>query len=213
MALGCRTAWEVLLEKMGTALKSAEESARRYAEGISKAVCEALERPRDQAQYDWGLTLAAGDTRKLTRKGNRQGIITLSAAMLRDACLAEADRVIVLPLPEGGLLVRGATAEDVREAHARCTGAPQPCFPCKPALADLHEVEKRCPQCGLAFRTRQRRRVYCDVCKRERELGSHRATWHRIGKLRPSYRRKLKSLQLALPHSGSAGSSILIRPT
>jgi hypothetical protein len=177
---------------MSAVLKSAEEYARRWAEASSQAVRDALECPRDQAQYDWALGFAAGYLRKLTRKANSQALVTLSAAMLREAGLAGAERVIVLPLPEGGLLVRGATADDVREAHARYAASPQPCFPAKPALADLPEVEKLCPQCGLTFRTRQRRRVYCEGCKHHRNLESALASWHRKGKLRPSYQVKLR---------------------
>jgi len=192
---------------MTTVLKSPGEYARRWAEGSSQAVREALEHPRDQAQYDWALGFAAAHLRKLTRKGNSQGIITLSAAMLTEAGLEGAERVLVLPLPEGGLLVRRATAEDVSEAHARYAATPQPRFPLKPALADLPEVERFCPQCGLTFRTRQQRRVYCPSCKHHRQLESQRATWHRRGKLRPSYRRKVKSSRQSPPDAACVCAS------
>jgi hypothetical protein len=213
VATGFIAAAEVLSGEMATVLKRAEEYARRWAEGNWQAVREGLERPRDQAHYDWALGFAAGDLRKLTRKANRQAIITLSAAILKEAGLVGADRVRVWTLPEGGLFVRRATAEDVSEAHAGYAATPQPRFPARPALAELPELEKLCPQCGLTFRTRQRRRVYCDPCKRQRDLKSRRATWHRRGKLRPSYQRKLKGARLAWPRPAVGSSSILIRPT
>jgi hypothetical protein len=185
VAPGFIVAAEVLSGKMTTVLKPAEEYARRWAEGSWRAVREGSERPRDRAHYDWALGFAAGNLRKLTRKANRQAIITLSAAMLREAGLEGADRVMVLTLPEDGLLLRRATAEDVSETHARHAATPQPRFPARPAQAELPELEKRCPQCGLLFRTRQQRRVYCESCKHQRYLKSARAAWHRRGKLRP----------------------------
>jgi hypothetical protein len=201
---------------MATLLKPAEEYARRWAEASWQAVREGLEHPRNQEQYDWALGLADANLRKLTRKANRQALITLSAAMLREAGLEGADRVLVLPLPEGGLLVRRATSEDVNEAHARYSGTPQPPFPARRALAELPELpelEKLCPQCGLTFRTRQRRRVYCDLCKHKRDLESARAAWHRRGKLRPSYRRKLKGSRPTPHYPARAKASVLVELT
>ena len=173
-------------------MKPAEELRRRWQEGSSVAVRNALENPRTQQRYDWGLGFAAGYLRKLTRKANSQAIVTLSAALLSEAGLESADRVVLLPLPEGGVLLRRATDEDVMEAHSRYAAVPQPCFPAKPAPTELPEVEKHCPQCSLMFRTRQERRVYCDACRHQRDLAQYRAYWRRRGKLTPSYRRKLK---------------------
>lgn len=181
---------------MAIATKSPEESARRWMEGELAAVREALENPRTRRQYDWGLGFAAGNLRKLTRKANKQAIITLSAALLKEAGLEGADRIVVLPLPEGGALLRRATEEDVCEAHARHAATPRPYFLSKPKPAHSPEVEKRCPQCTLNFRTRQQRRIYCDACRHQRSLMQCRARWNRRGKLTPSYRRKLKGAVL-----------------
>jgi hypothetical protein len=178
-------------------MKSAAELGHRWLAGSSRVVREALENPRTHSEYYWGLSFAAGNLRKLIRKAHGQAIITLSAALLREARLKGAEGVLVLPLPEGGLLLRRATDEDVTEAHLRYTAEPQPCFPVRPAPADLTEVEKLCPQCGLIFRTRRGRQVYCDACRHERDLTSHRASWRLKGKLTPSYRRKLKRVGLA----------------
>ncbi|HEY6271280.1 MAG TPA: hypothetical protein VIX19_04710 [Terriglobales bacterium] len=176
---------------MAIKTKSAEELGRKWEAGSWLAVRTALERPRNRQHYDWGLGFATGNLRKLTRKANSQAIITLSAALVKEAGLKGVERVLVLPLSEGGLLVRAATEEDVSEAHARYSTASQPDFPAK-APSDLPEVEKPCRQCGLTFRTQQQRRVYCDACKLQRHLESHRTTWHKKGKLWPSYQRKLK---------------------
>jgi hypothetical protein len=182
---------------MAIAVPSVEECTHRWAEACWLAVRDALENPRTQADYDWALGCTARYLRKLTRKANSQAIITFSAALVREAGLKGADRVMVLPLAEGGLFLRRATEEDLMEAHATYTATPRPTFPAKPAVADLPEVEKLCPQCGLTFRTRQERRVYCDGCRRERLRASWGRSWHRRGKLRPSYRRKLKRAGLA----------------
>lgn len=200
-------AWDVLSATMAIGTKSVEELGSRWEAGSWLAVRAALERPRNQQHYDWGLGFATGNLRKLTRKANSQAIITLSAALVKKAGLKGADRVMVLPLPEGGLLVRAATQEDVIEAHARYSAAPQPRFPTNAPPADLPEVEKCCPQCGLTFRTRKRRRVYCDACNYQRQLMSHRLTWHKKGKLWPSYQRKLRGQSRSCdvkPESGPA---------
>lgn len=211
-APGFIAAGGVLSGKMATVLKSPEEYAHRWAQASSQAVREALERPRNRAQYDWALGFAAENLRKLTRKANSQAIITLSAALQREAGLEGAERVLVLPLPEGGLLVRRATVEDLSEAHARYAATPLPHFPAAPAPEAMPEVERVCPECGLTFRTRQQRRLYCDVCKHRRNLKSARATWHRRGKLRLSYRRKLKGSRLVVPGRGHTRPLVMMKP-
>src|SRR5262249_33102907 len=151
-------------------------------------------------------------------KANSQAIFTLNASLLQEAGLEAADRIVVLPLPEGGLLVRRATDEDVSEAYARYAARPQPCFPPKPAPEEVPEVEKTCPQCGLTFRTRRQRRVYCDTCKHIHALEQQRAWFRRRGKLAPSYRQRAVGARLArrprarpteslrLPLDGETGS-------
>jgi hypothetical protein len=178
-------------------MRAAEEAGRAWAEACWRAVRAALEKPRTQADYDWALGFADGYLRKLTRKASSQAIITLSAALLQEAGLEGAERVLLLPLPEGGLLLRPATDEDVSKAHARYSAGPQPCFAAKPTPEDLPEVERFCPQCGLTFLTRQQRRVYCDGCKHQRGLEQQRAWFGRRGKLAPSYRRRAKRRELA----------------
>jgi hypothetical protein len=182
---------------MAIAVPSPQECKRRWAEACSQAVREGLESPRTQAQYNWALGFAVGYLRKVTRKANSQAIITLSWALLQEAGLEGAEREVLLPLPEGGLLLRRATEQDVSEAHARNAAGPRPCLPARPAPEDLPVIEKLCRQCGLTFRTQQQRRVYCDGCRRERLRASWRGTWRRRGKLTPSYRRKLRSARLA----------------
>jgi hypothetical protein len=192
---------------MPIATKSAEECGRRWVEGSSLAVRDALENPRTEAEYDWALGFAAGNLRKLTPKGNSQANLSLSAALLQEAGLDRRERVLTLALPEGGLLVRRATEEDIINAHAIYSTTPRPTFPPKPAPENLPDVEKICPQCTLAFRTRQQRRVYCDACRRERLRASWRDTWRRRGKLRLSYYRRLKGAGLACKsHARPAGS-------
>jgi hypothetical protein len=193
---------------MAIAVPSPQECKRRWAEACSQAVREGLESPRTQAQYDWALGFAVGYLRKVTRKANSQAIITLSLALLQEAGLEGAERVVLLPLPEGGLLLRRATEQDVSEAHARNAAGPRPCLPARPAPEDLPVIEKLCGQCGLTFRTQQQRRVYCDSCRRESLRASWRGTWRRRGKLTPSYRRKLRSARLAGASHARPGESL-----
>jgi len=161
------------------------------------AACDALERPRTQEQYERALSLVAVNLPKVIARRGGGVAINLSAAAARAIGLEAGKRVLVLPLPEGGGFLRCASEEDVRKAHARYAAAPQPCFASRPAPADLPEVEKRCPQCGLTFCTRRKRQKYCDACRHQRDLASNRASWRLKGKLTPSYRRKLKGARLA----------------
>ncbi len=177
---------------MTIGVRPIEECVARWQKGSERALREALESPRTREQYDWGLGFAAMYLRKLTRKANSQAIVTFSGALLEQASLADVERVIVLPLAEGGVLIRPATAEDVRAAHGLYAANPPPVFPPKPRPEQLPEIENWCRQCGITYRTRSPRRRFCDDCRRERFLAQCRAWWKRKGKLTPSYRRKLR---------------------
>src|SRR5690242_1576868 len=98
---------------MSIHVKPAEELAAHWAEGNTRAVRDALENPASQAQYDWGLGFATQNLRKLTRKANQQAIMTFSSALLKQLALEGAERVMLIPLPEGGALLRRATEDDV----------------------------------------------------------------------------------------------------
>ena len=161
------------------------------------AVREALENPRTQSEYYWGLSFAAGSLRKLVSKPNGGASINLSAAHLKEAGLEGAEVVQLVLLPQGGLAVLRATDNDVSEARAQHTDAPRPCLPARPAPADRPEVAKRCPQCRLSFRTRQQRRIYCDGCRHERDKASYRRSWHRRRKRNPTYQQRAKPGALA----------------
>jgi hypothetical protein len=182
---------------MATATKRAGECGRRWAEASALAVREALEDPRAPEQHEWALSFAAGNLPKVIRRPGLGVAINFSGALANKLGLKVGGRALVLPLPEGGGLIRGASEEEVSAARALYAAGPPPCFPAKPAPEDLPEVEKLCPDCRLTFRTRQQRRIYCDGCRHERNKASHRESWRQGGKARPSYRRRLKATGLA----------------
>jgi hypothetical protein len=80
-------------------------------------VTEALQNPASPKQYDWALAFASSNIRKLSRGEGRQAHLTLSAAIMELAGVKPGDRVLVLPLAEGGFLVRRATGDEVIAAH------------------------------------------------------------------------------------------------
>jgi hypothetical protein len=91
---------------MAIGTKSAEEYARRWAEACWLAICDALERPRTQEQYERALSLAAVNLPKVIARRGRGVAINLSAAAARAIGLEAGKRVLVLPLPEGGGFLR-----------------------------------------------------------------------------------------------------------
>jgi hypothetical protein len=196
----------VTFRGMARSVLPGREWTKRWSEKTAQAVCRALENPRSQAEYDWALGFATGYVRKLTRKANGRAIVNFSQAQLRESGLAVADRVIVLPLAEGGVLIRCASEEDLIAAHMRYARTPPSPSRLRPRTEDLPELEKRCPQCGLTYLTRSPLQVFCSECRKERQRAQYRACWARRGKLRASYRRKLKprALSEAQPAAASA---------
>lgn len=183
-------------------VSSAEQQAARWAEGEARAVREAVERPTNKAQYDWGLGFGSLYIRKLTRVRGGRKMISLPRSLLRQLGLENCERVIVIPHPESGGYIRPATPEEVEAAHRLLTDCPPPIFAEPESDAEPKCFDKKCRDCGRAFLTRAARRVYCDVCRRARTLTTKRDYNHRKGKLAPSYQRRLK--RRALPQSESA---------
>ena len=103
---------------MATATKSAEECARRWEEASSLAVRQALEYPRTPEEYERALSFAAGNPPKVIRRPGLGVAINLSGALADALGLKVGGRALVLPLPEGGGLIRGASEEEIGAAHA-----------------------------------------------------------------------------------------------
>jgi hypothetical protein len=186
---------------------SVEELAARWKVGCERAIREALERPANETEYDKALAFASSNIRKVARSDKGQACITLSQALTRQAGLQRGDRVLVLPLAEGGFLVRRATGEEIVEAHRLYAVNPPPTFSRVGPSSQLNHLERVCRQCGKLYCASGTRQLFCDGCGRDRRRAWSRVYWHRKGKLTPSYRRKLKRAELAGACDGRQGKS------
>jgi hypothetical protein len=106
---------------MATATKRAGECGRRWAEASALAVREALEGPE---QHEWALSFAAGNLPKVIRRPGLGVAINFSGALADALGLKVGGRALVLPLPEGGGLIRGASEEEVSAARALYAAGP-----------------------------------------------------------------------------------------
>lgn len=185
---------EIRVHSVSMALKitSAEEIARRWAEGESRAIREALQRPRNRAHEDWALGFGSLFIRKLTRKGNRQRLVSLPDALLRMMGLENCERVIFIPLPEGGGYIRAATPDEIEAARSLLSDCAPPMFAEAKCNSAWKVYTKHCLTCGASFLARSPRRNHCDTCYPEHKRKLKNESWHRRGKLRPSYLAKHK---------------------
>jgi DNA-directed RNA polymerase subunit RPC12/RpoP len=177
---------------MGVKTMSAEVAGRRWVEGCTRAVTEALNHPTSKRQYDWGLSFAAGDIRTIIRKNSGQPIVTFSRRHLREGQLESVEKVRVVVLPEGGLAILPATREEIEARHHELTDAPMPTFPESQAPEWPERFQIICAECGQPFESQTPRRIFCSPCKHARVLAQMRERWMRKGKRTPSYLAKLK---------------------
>ncbi len=169
-----------------------EEAAERWVEGNQRAVREALEKPLTQKQYDWALAFQSMCLRRLWRVRGAGRVVSFTGAQLEQMGLVGVEKVIVLPLPEGGCIIRPATEEDAAAVHRMYASGPPPIFPRPEVSRKPQGGEKVCLRCGTAFVPTSRKQCVCNDCYAERRRARERACWHRTGKTRPSYQAKLK---------------------
>jgi hypothetical protein len=110
------------------------------------------------------------------------------------------DRVVYEVTERGTLEVRRATVADLPE-FAWAAGERADRLLAKSRRASgLKHFEKCCVGCEKLYCAQSHASRFCPVCRVRHQRAQWREYWHRIGKLTPSYQRRLKRAKRSDPN-------------